>query len=334
MGLIQAIFVIAAITFNIILPQYKSNSNRQVLGESTASQSANNVLPRPSLNPTQAFERSELIKEVKGVLGCDYETTCNIFCLKPVNKQKCEEFINEKNKRKSREIGTNFPTPFVAQLDSLRNEPKKSESELLKEKENYLKNIIARHNDLKSAISSPEASLNAGEKLKKQQEKEKFKAHLQDIKNINKRLIVKKMDEKIVEINIKAVERMSGVLEKLYSALAAISQRIIAVKSHGGDTTIVDSAVVDAHATLLDAQKAVLLQTSKTYTIEISTNEAKLKESVGLTISTLSKDLNVMHQAVNRAREEIVSLHTDSISIKPPTQIVPLPITSIVTPTP
>jgi DNA polymerase II small subunit/DNA polymerase delta subunit B len=134
--------------------------------------------------------------------------------------------------------------------------------------------------------------------------KEDFREKFQAIRDERKKVMVERIYEKISTMNKTHTARFSTVLEKLMMIIDKISQRTQNAKSKGIDTLAVDSAIAAAKTAIDAAKAAVVVQSAKTYSIEIA-SKSTLKTNVGSLVSMFRKDLKDVHKAVVDAKQAV-----------------------------
>ncbi len=148
------------------------------------------------------------------------------------------------------------------------------------------------------------------EEVKKQMETKRtqFAEKVKTIKDEKKRVSVERLNENLAKINTKSIEHFTEVLDKQDEIAANISSRIAKLESEGASTTV---PVATLKADLLTAQNAisvargaVLVQTTKSYTVAITT-EANLKMDVSTVRKALETDLKAVRDSVKASQEAL-----------------------------
>ncbi|MBI4973603.1 hypothetical protein HZC27_03270 [Candidatus Roizmanbacteria bacterium] len=336
MDLVKAIVFFTIIAFDVFIPAHsisRASSNNaskpQVLGESTESARIRN-------------------EEVRKALGCDYETTCADFCSKTENNRKCVEFFT---KTKISTSGMNVvkqtkktmtPTPFESKtstatrsseianiyrnlemnIRAIQNSSDSAKEEKIKRiKEEYLKLINGKQAQIPNATD--EAKRNIPNKVlemeKISKEKELFKSRVETIRDAKKKQTVLTISSKIASINKNVTDKMSTALDRLDTILKNLINQTATLKSENKDTLSIETDTVDAQVALTEAQTEVLAQASKEYVLQISSNEATLKESISPMISGLNKEINLVHQSVIKAKDSVIKIYREISELKLPT---------------
>lgn len=130
--------------------------------------------------------------------------------------------------------------------------------------------------------------------------REEFKAKLQTIKDQKKKVLVERIDTKLINVNTKHTDRFTQVLSNLQTVLDKMSEDL--------DKTQAQTAI-DA------AKEALENQAAKTYNITIST-ETALRSDVGIVTSQLRQDLVATHKLVVDAKQAVQALRKDSAIMK------------------
>lgn len=162
--------------------------------------------------------------------------------------------------------------------------------------------------------------------------REEWRQKLASIQDEKKRLIVERIDEKIVDFNKKHATRFEEVLEKLQSILDKIKEKAKDLKSEGENTTALNTAVLSAQKAIDAAETAIDKQEVKEYEIQISTEDT-LRLTVGTTVSQFRRDLRDTHkavvdakQAVMNARKELAKIENHKMMMEEDDNVTPSPV--------
>lgn len=136
------------------------------------------------------------------------------------------------------------------------------------------------------------------------EKREAFKQRLAQIKDERKKVIVERVDQRMVEMNKRRTDQMLAFLNRLDKILEKIELRKEKAKASGKDVSSVETAINEAKTKIETAQTTVKAQAEKSYTIEI-TSETGLKNSAGKTISSLQQDLRNTHKIVIEAKQAV-----------------------------
>lgn len=336
MDIVKAIIFFTIIALDIFIPahtisrtSYDYASKPQVLGESTESAAIRN-------------------EEVKKALGCDYETTCADFCSKLENKKKCVEFftrtkISTSGMNIAKQIKkTITPTPFESKtstatqsseaasvyrnlemnIRAIQNSSDSAKEEKIKKiKEEYLKLINGKQAQISSATDEAKRKIlnRVAEMEKISKEKELFKSKVETIRDAKKKQTVLTISTKIASINKNVTDKMNTALEKLDTVLKNLINQTARLKNDSKDTLSIETDTVDAQVALTEAQTEVLAQASKEYVLQISSDEATLRESISPVIVNFNKDINLTHQAVIKAKDAVIKIYREISELKLPT---------------
>lgn len=137
--------------------------------------------------------------------------------------------------------------------------------------------------------------------------REEFKVRLQTIKDEKKAALVERIDAKLNSVNKKHTERFTEVVKKLQEFLDKIS------KDKTEQKQLAEIELAQDAINL--AQIAVEDQAAKVYAIEI-VSETTLKANTGKTTSQLRKDLTAVHKLVVDAKQALVNLRKNDLTIK------------------
>lgn len=195
------------------------------------------------------------------------------------------------------------------------------EEKIKKIKEEYLKLINGKQAQIPGATD--EAKRNIPNKVtemeKISKEKELFKSRVETIRDVKKKQTVLTISTKIASINKSVTDKMNTALEKLDTALKNLINQTATLKNNNKDTLSIETDIVDAQVALTEAQTEVLAQASKEYVLQISSDEATLKESISPVIVSLNKDINLTHQAVIKAKDAVIKIYREISELKLPT---------------
>lgn len=145
--------------------------------------------------------------------------------------------------------------------------------------------------------------------------KEEFREKLQTIRDEKKRATTERIDEKISTMNKNHTARFSKTLEKLEMILNRITEQAQNLKAKGIDTLKLDSAVASAKTAINAAKVAVEIQTAKTYTIDVA-SENRLKTTVGSIVSMFRKDLRDVHKTVIDAKQAVQKAEMELVKVR------------------
>ena len=157
-----------------------------------------------------------------------------------------------------------------------------------------------KREEFKQKIDDSKKELKARIDAKKQE----LKQRLSKIKDEKKKATVEKIDGQLDELNAKRLKHFSEVLEKLAAVMGKINVRVEKAVVKGLDVSAVKTALTAADAAIASSKTAIANQTAKTYTIAV-TDEAGLRQSVGVARRALQADLKATEQTVRDAREAV-----------------------------
>ena len=149
-----------------------------------------------------------------------------------------------------------------------------------------------------------------------EQKRAELKERLRRIRDENKRKIVERIDRQIDALNERLLKHFTGVLNKIEGILSRISDRADRAESNGSDVSSVRSAITATQDKISAARTAIINQTGKTYTIEV-TGEERLKVDVGLVRQALHSDLTRVREVVKAARAAARDAATALAKVKP-----------------
>lgn len=155
--------------------------------------------------------------------------------------------------------------------------------------------------DLKKDEFKKEVELKREEiKTKIELAKETLKIKLAKIKDQKKRETVSNINDKIVELNKKATDNLTKSVSQIEGVLTRIEDRTNKEAAKGIDVTKTKEAIAKAKISIEDAKKAILVQTAKTYTINITT-ETALKSTMSVVKEKLNTDIKTLRDVVKKA---------------------------------
>ena len=152
------------------------------------------------------------------------------------------------------------------------------------------------------------------EKLKS--EHENLKERLKGIRDEAKKNMVEKIDSSLLKLNERKTNQWTAALEKLESVLKRVLERAEKAKAGGKDITSVTSASGAASTAIAAAKDAVLAQSQKIYTLQI-TDEQGLKNAVRAAREILNSDLKAVQEKVKVARDAVHNTATTLAKLMP-----------------
>ena len=132
---------------------------------------------------------------------------------------------------------------------------------------------------------------------------EKKEEKLQKVRNEQKRKIVERVSRQIDELNARTMNHFSQVLDRLEKVLANIKTRVDKAEANNWDVSAVRAMIKSAEEAIASARTAIEAQKAKTYTPEITGDEAKLKVEVGEARKALHRDLAAVKEKVKASHE-------------------------------
>lgn len=124
------------------------------------------------------------------------------------------------------------------------------------------------------------------------------------IRDEKKRTTVERIGQQISRLNSNRAAIMLRHLSKIEETLNKIEDRAKKLEQAGKDISAVKTAIEKAHAAIAAARGIIDVQTTKTYPINITT-EDKLGSAVSSARSTFAADLKAAHQSVVNARRAV-----------------------------
>ena len=132
--------------------------------------------------------------------------------------------------------------------------------------------------------------------------KSKLKEKLQKV-NEQKQKKVERISQQLDELNVRTTNHFSEVLDRLEKVLANVVSRVDKAEANNWDVSAVRAMIASAKEAIASAQSAIEAQKAKTYTPQITGEEAKLKVEVGEARKALHRDLAAVREKVKAAHE-------------------------------
>ncbi len=169
------------------------------------------------------------------------------------------------------------------------------------------KEIKGLRDDFESKMMELEQERKSSESavLEKRKEIEtEFEDKLAEIKDEHKKEVTATIDKNISNHNQNWIQHWDEVLGRLTNILDKIKSRRDKAQAAGNDVSSVNAAIANAESALTAAQAAINNQSTKTYLINITT-EDKLGPAVSSTVQTFKTDVKLVIDAINAARRTI-----------------------------
>lgn len=173
-------------------------------------------------------------------------------------------------------------------------------------KQKMIQRIAVKHGEnqeLNEIIKAKRADLAAEIKANR----EEFRLKLQALKDMRKKNIAERADQKLQKANQKSTNHFTQAIEKLEKLLQKFSDRAEKLKQEGQNTSEVDAAIAAAESAIAQAKEAVTTQGAKEYTADI-TDADSLKREFGEEMSTLRNDLKLTHDTVKLAKQKVIDV--------------------------
>lgn len=196
-----------------------------------------------------------------------------------------------------------------ANVDTLRKEAQEAAQRARQEVGSQIKDLRGEAKEKREDLRESLKTKREETKKKIEDERAKLKAKLAKLKDERKKNIVEKVAQQIKELNDRLTNHFTDVLEKLGKTLARIEARIKKGEERGMDVSSARRALETANAEIKKAEEAVKLQATKVYPISITTEE-ELKVDVGAAREALNKDLRVLRDVVQAARNAVQNVAT------------------------
>ncbi|MBI4117180.1 MAG: hypothetical protein HY451_00595 [Parcubacteria group bacterium] len=138
---------------------------------------------------------------------------------------------------------------------------------------------------------------------RKEEVRVQLKERLEKVKNEQKRKIVERISQQLDELNARMNNHFGQVLDRLEKVLANIVSRVDKAEANNWDVSAARAMIKSAEEAIASARTAIEAQKARTYTPEITGDEAKLKIEVGEARKALHGDLTGVRQKVKAAFE-------------------------------
>lgn len=135
-------------------------------------------------------------------------------------------------------------------------------------------------------------------------QREAFLEKKEAIKDIRKKAVVERVDQKMADINKRRTDQMNETLTRLTELLNKLQTRVDKAKENGKDTAGTVEPIAKGREAIVAAQTAVTAQAGKEYIANVS-EETRLKADVGSAVKNLEKDLKATHQTVLAAKKAV-----------------------------
>jgi hypothetical protein len=156
-------------------------------------------------------------------------------------------------------------------------------------RENFQKAVQAKRTEMENAVKT---------------QRDELKTKLKNIKDERKESAVDRIDQNITALNAKTTTHYTNVLHQIAGVLSRVGSRTDKAQVNGKDVTAVRTAVSSAQSAITTARAAVVVQTGKTYALNITT-DATLKNNIGVARKALRADLKSVENLVKVARESV-----------------------------
>ena len=137
--------------------------------------------------------------------------------------------------------------------------------------------------------------------------REKLKTDILKIKDAKKQVTVQNIITKIADLNTRAVTNLDNLITNIEDNISKIEIKANEEEAKGTDMTNTRALIVKARASVSVAKAAILSQSTKIYTANITTENAlqgtmrKVKESLNTDITTLREKVRTAHRLTKDA---------------------------------
>jgi hypothetical protein len=196
-------------------------------------------------------------------------------------------------------IASTTPSGIREQIHAQRQE-------LIKETQDKRATMLQEIKDQREAFRADLAQRREALKAKLDIEWKNLKDKLSKIKDERKKQIVETIAVRLAEINDSRLDVLAKFVDRLDAILLKIKTRVDTATTNGKDTTKAKATIVTADNALKAARDAIKAQTSKTYPINVTT-ENTLRSVVSKARDALRADLEKVHEVVRAAHKSIIS---------------------------
>ena len=215
-------------------------------------------------------------------------------------KQEAEQEI----KKKKMEVRDGFR----AEVKDVREQSSLKREEI---KENLKDDMGTRREEFKKQFEVKKEEV----KKKFEEEKVRLTEKLKTIKDEKKKEVVKRVSGQFQEINTKKLEHFSNVLKQMEEVLTKIKARAEKATAGGSDISALNAKIVAFETAVTGARAAIVAQSAKVYSIEITTEE-HLKNNTGATRQALQKDIKTVFDLVKNAHEALKDIMKELTKVR------------------
>lgn len=209
--------------------------------------------------------------------------------------QKKEEVMNLRDDMKMGidEIAKQKRDDVRAVLESTSTTPGEKQEAVKKLRADYMAEIEQKRTEFKSQLEERKTEMKSTIEAKRAD----LKTKLASIKDERKQNLALSVNDKFQALNKKAVETLSNTVTRQEAVLQKIKERVAILSGEGVDVTVLNSQIGDIDAKIADVRSAILSQSEKVYTIDVTT-EDELKTNTEATRNSLRTDITALHDAV------------------------------------
>ena len=175
----------------------------------------------------------------------------------------------------------------------------------LESREALRQQIEERKEELKARMEEKRQEL----KDQMEQKREELKQRLEKIRDERKKEVVERINGQIDELNERLTNHYMNVLEKLGGLLVRIAERADDAEERGVDVSAVRTAIDEANSAITNAKEAIEVQSGKTYTIEVTTEE-ELRSDVGRARQAFHDDIVSVRETIKAAHDAVRNVAT------------------------
>jgi len=181
-----------------------------------------------------------------------------------------------------------------------REEIKKIREENRLEYKGKVESIQANRQVFKEELSVKREEI----KVRREEMKANFKESLAKVKDENKKIAAEKVVDGLATLNTKVTGNFSNTIDQIENVLIKIESRIAKAESNGLDVSSAKAESEKSRTAISQARQVVLAQTTKTYTVNVTSESAlraemkKMRDLFNTDIKTVREQIKIAHGTV------------------------------------
>lgn len=190
--------------------------------------------------------------------------------------------------------------PQVLGIEATSSSQVRKNVEMIEKKRELKDSVKEKREEILEEIKNRREEL----KTKIEDKREELKERLSELKDQRKARVVENIDDSLSKRNEKWINHWADVISRLNESLAKIQTKTTELSTEGKDVTSVNTAIARAQSSIAEAQANINAQASKTYTIEIN-SENTLGRDVSGVISQFKTDISKVLQSIKSAKTAV-----------------------------